>query len=390
MDGELVEELGFDRSRLERVREAMLEDIARSGVDGVALMVGRRGKLALDIVEGHADRRSDRALDRDAVFPIFALTKQVMSVLVLMMVEQGKLHLHQPIAELLPAFRVSGKDSINLYHLLTFTSGLFSFYPPLPPEDLNNIEKVTAFAAAQRLEALPGERVCYSMFVVHAVLGSLCVAADGGHRSLARLLAEELFEPLGMHHSHLGARDDLLERFCPVRANFTDDIALAPAVLEGLETMLRAPGGELPGAGCIMTLSDLYRFTDMLRGGGELDGVRILSPATIAHMTRIHTHESQRNILWDASVAARNWTAWPANQGLGFYIRGEGAPPPGPIGSLMSPRAYGGFGAGSAGFWVDPEYDLSIAFLSTGLLKGYAHLERLGRLTNMIMASIAR
>lgn len=389
MEIQAAEEAGFDPDRLELVRQAMRDDMAHAGMDGVALRVGRRGQVVFDMAEGMADRRAGRPVDENSVFPIFALSKQIVSVLALMLVERGKLQLHQPIAELLPQFRVAVKDTINLYHLLTFTSGLYSFYPPLQAEQLNSIESLTDFAAAQRLECLPGERVCYSMFAVHAVIASLCVKADGERRSFARMLEEELFQPLGMSRSSLGARDDLMADFCPIRANFSDDVSLSPEALEGLEALLRAPGGELPGAGCIMSLSDLYRFTDMLRNGGALDGTRILSPATIRYMTRVHTPTSQRNVLWDPSVAARKWTAWPANQGLGFWIRGTEGVPPGPMGALMSPGAFGGFGAGSAGLWVDPEYDLSIAFLSTGLFKGYAHLERLGRLTNMIVAALA-
>ena len=390
MDLTAAQELGFDTSRLERLRQAMLDDIARAGVDGVSLMIGRHGKLALDLVEGMADRKLGRPLDGDAVFATFAVSKQITSVVALMFVERGLLHLHQPIVEWLPQFNVPGKEKINLYHLLTNTSGLFSHYPECPHEDLNSIEKLTAYAARKPLEATPGERVSYSMFAVHAVIASLCVKADGGKRTFCRIMDEELFRPLGMRSAALGCRSDLLERLCPVRANFTDDTALAPQVLEGLESLLRTPGGEMPGAGCLMTTSDLYRFTEMLRNGGELDGARILSPATMKYMLRVHSDPSMRNRIWDTSATLRNWTVWPANQGLGFWIRGEEGVPPGPIGSLMSPRAYGGFGAGSAGFWVDPEFDLSIAFLSTGLLKGYAHLERLGRLTNMIVTAVVR
>lgn len=389
MDLANAESLGFDVSRLEYLRQAMRDDMVSAGVDGVSLIIGRHGHIAFEMIEGLADRSSGRMLDRNSVFATFAVSKHLVAVVALRFVEKGLLHLHQPIAELLPVFRVPDKQKINLFHLLSYTSGIYSPYPDsLPYEDLGNIDKVTAFAANKPLEAMPGERCSYSMFAVHAVIASLCVAADGGNRSFAQIMTDELFEPAGMKDSNLGPRDDLVSRFCAIRTNFDDDFSVSPALLAGIEKLLLTPGNEMPGAGGLLTTSDLYRFADMLRNNGAIDGRRVLAPATIAYMTRVHSLPTMHNRMWDRTIAARNWTVSPANQGLGFWIRGEEGVPAGPIGSLMSPRAYGGFGAGSCGFWVDPEYDLAIAFTSTGLLRGYAHQERLGRLTNMIVASV--
>ena len=125
----------------------------------------------------------------------------------------------------------------------------------------------------------------------------------------------------------------------------------------------------------------------MLRNGGELDGTRILSPAMIEYASRNHTGEL-RNVPFDYTASYRGWEAWPGYIGLGFFVRGDRLAP-GPFGALNSPRTFGGFGAGSTAFWIDPERDLSFALLTTGLMEDSLHLERIGTLSNMVIASMA-
>jgi CubicO group peptidase (beta-lactamase class C family) len=126
----------------------------------------------------------------------------------------------------------------------------------------------------------------------------------------------------------------------------------------------------------------------MLRRRGELDGARILSPAMIDFCTRNHTG-TLRNILFDVFAGYRHWEFYPANIGVGFFVRGEGNIP-GLFGVLNSPRTFGGFGAGSTGFTVDPERELSLAFLSAGLMEDSYHFERMGALADLVVSSIVR
>ncbi|MEV8546761.1 hypothetical protein [Streptomyces sp. NPDC051572] len=113
--------------------------------------------------------------------------------------------------------------------------------------------------------------------------------------------------------------------------------------------LLCTPGIELPAAAMFTTIADLHRFTEMLRRSGEIGGVRILSPAMLRYSTRNYTG-TMRNRVWDSILSSRHWQPTPAALGLGFHVRGE-QPLPGQsrFGALNSPRAFGGFGAGSTG-----------------------------------------
>src|ERR1019366_1935251 len=110
---------------------------------------------------------------------------------------------------------------------------------------------------------------------------------------------------------------------------------------------------EMPWVGCISTVSDIFRFAEMLRCGGELDGARILSPALLDAATRNRTSDKP-NQLYKMMAASRGWEQYPAYIGLGFFLRGESICHH-MFGTLTSPRTFGNYGAGSSMFWVDPE-----------------------------------
>jgi CubicO group peptidase (beta-lactamase class C family) len=102
--------------------------------------------------------------------------------------------------------------------------------------------------------------------------------------------------------------------------------------------------------------------------------------------TRNHTG-AMPNDIWDYAVEARGWPVFPAYLGLGFFLRGKGFHPT-PFGSLASPRTFGGVGAGSTTFFIDPERELSFAFLSTGLMEETRSTERHQRIADLVLAAI--
>jgi CubicO group peptidase (beta-lactamase class C family) len=126
MNKEKSHALGFDEARLARVEQTIKRDIEANKYHGASLMVARNGSIVLDLVEGYSDRKAGRPLKRDAVFLTMSVAKQFTNVLALSLVERGALRLHTPIAHWMPEFRVRGKEKVNLAHLLTHTSGIYS------------------------------------------------------------------------------------------------------------------------------------------------------------------------------------------------------------------------------------------------------------------------
>jgi len=378
-------DLGFDPGRLAEVEEAIGRDIDQGVYDGAALAVGRRGFLALLSVQGYAHRESGRALKEDDVLVTFSSGKQFTVAAVLRYVERGLLQLHRPVAEVIPEFGVNGKGAISLAHLLTHTSGIPPFPPPLPPEDSFDLKRVVDAVCTMAPETLPGQSVRYSVLTAHAVMAEMVRRVDGGSRPFRQIMREEVFAPLGMNDTALGAPDRLKERLCPVVVRDRSPGLLDPELIEGLGNSL-GPESELPAGGYVSTLRDFARFAETLRGGGSLDGRRLLSPATLDLATRNHTGRLP-NDLWNYAVEARGWPVFPAYLGLGFFLRGKGIHPT-PFGSLATPRTFGGVGAGSTAFFVEPERDLFYAFLSTGLLEESRSHERHQRLADLVHAAV--
>ena len=379
-------ELGFDPERLARVTAVIDADIAAERYDGAAICVTRHGQVALRTHRGFADRASGRRLEDDAVFVTMSSGKQFTSAIVLNRIERGDLRLMMPVTELIPEFAGRGKDRMTLFHLLTHTSGIVSRVPELAPDELASVERLVAWACTTGPESVPGERVTYSIAVAHAVMAEMVRRAEGSRRSFARILEEDLFRPLGMKDTSLGPRDDLSPRLCPVVARFTEPGLFGPQEISGIGLLITLPGAEIPAGGYLTTIDDLARFAEMLRRGGELDGHRILSPAMIDLATRNHTGDRPNSLL-DYTIQLRGWAPFPASIGLGFFVRGD-AIIPGPFGNLSTPRTFGGLGAGSTGFWIDPVRDLTFSFLSTGLMEDSHHVERLSRLSDVVVAAL--
>ena len=306
-----VEQQGFDPKRLARVGARIEADIAAQRYDGAALIVSRKGQPVLREIRGFADRASGRSLTGDDVFVSFSVGKQFTNVLVLNRIEQGDLHLHMQIGDIIPAFRERGLRQMSLFHLLTHTSGIMGAIPSVPAEILVSIEKLTAYLAGKRPESQPGERVNYSIIAAHSVMAEMVRRVDGGSRSYTQIMREDLFAPLGMDNTSLGGRADLLARACPLVARYDAPGMFAPDEVLGVGQVLGIPGAEIPAGGYLTTIDDLHRFASMLRNGGEIDGIRILSPRTLDYCTRNFTGDKP-NILFDYAQDTRGWKPWPA------------------------------------------------------------------------------
>lgn len=381
-----VERLGFDPERLERVRAALTRDVEMERYDGCVLLVARRGKIVVHEAFGFAERATGRLAETDDVFCSMSIAKQLTNAVVMMRVERGEIRVNTPVSEVIPEFGQKGKQAITVGDLIVHKAGLPFGLPLMPLESMGSIEAVTAVVSALLPEGVPGSRVNYSALVAHSVLAEVVRRLDGGQRPFRAIVAEELLEPLEMKDTALGGRDDLAARRVPVVVRDRSPDMFDADLLEALPAML-VEGFELPAGGFLTTAHDFYRFAECLRRGGELDGVRLLSPSTIRLMTTNQTGDMP-NGIWDYARAMRGWPTFPAYLGYGFFLRGEGAYFPTPFGLTSSAATFGGFGAGSNAFWVDPERELVYVFLSSGLMRETESTLRHQRVSDLVQSAV--
>jgi len=378
--------LGLDPVRLDRLRDAIRSDVDALRYDGCVLLFARRGQVAFHEAFGFADRATGRLAGVDDVFYSMSIAKQLTNTMVMMRVERGEILLTTPVADVIPAFGQKGKQHVTIGDLIVHRAGLPFGLPPIPPELLGDLDAMTEVACGLLPEGVPGSRVNYSALLAHSVLGAIVRRLDGGRRSYRQMMAEDLFGPLGMRDTSLGARSDLEPRRVPVVVRDRTPDLFDADLLEASGLML-GEATEMPAGACLTTAADFFRFAECFRRGGELDGVRILSPSTIRLMTTNQTGDLP-NGIWDYARASHGWPLFPATLGYGFFVRGEGAWYPTPFGLTTSPSAYGGFGAGSNCFWVDPERDLVCVYLSAGLMPETKSTPRHQRIADLVQACV--
>ena len=376
---------GFDADRLERLAAAIERDVAAEQYDGCEVVVARGGIVAFHRQFGFADRASRRPVAPSQPFVTMSIGKQLVATTVWQRIERGDFGLTTPIAELIPEFGQRGKSGVTIAHVLTHTSGLPMMMPPMPLELTGELAAVVQATCALPPEFSPGSRVSYCVIVGHAILAECVRRVDGGRRPYRTILAEDLCRPLGMTDTTLGCSERQKTRLAPVVARDRRMGLFDPVFLETLGNNL-AEDTEIPAGGYVSTAPDFHRFAEMLRRGGELDGVRILSPATVKAVRANQTGD-EPNSLWAYAEGMRGWAPFPANLGLGFFLRGEGTFPT-PFGLLASPATFGGFGAGSNAFWIDPVTDVTYAFLSSGLMEDSYSVERHMRLADLVHAAL--
>ncbi|MFB0612033.1 serine hydrolase domain-containing protein [Aurantiacibacter poecillastricola] len=374
------------QDRLDHLKATIEEDIARGGYYGAVLQVGRGGTLVFDEAIGHAYAGGERELKRDDVFSLFSVTKAFTNLLVMLAIEEGRFQLTTKVRDVLPEFTGQPREEATFYHLLTHTAGMPGVWSPKPGMYLDRLEELfEASIANVHGQTPPGERCDYSPLVNHVLMGTALVRTDPKGRNYQTLLAEDLFEPLRMHSTSMGLRADLGERHVRPDMRGTVPIKHLSRNIEGDHALFEDPDVEAPHVGCASTCGDLWRFAEMLRREGELDGVRILSPRMIRLARKVHTGDKP-NELYRGVALRSGWEVPPANQGLGFQVRGEGVFHH-LFGQLSSPETFGNYGAGSTMFWVDPEADVSFSFISTGVMTQAANIERCGKLSDIALSA---
>ena len=380
-----AKEIGLDPNALTNLAKTIEEDISQGRYDGAAYIVARHGRIGLQEAVGHTDLANQRVARMDDVFHLMSITKQLSTVAVLQAVDRGDFALDTKVCDVIPEFGVKGKQNITVRHILTHMSGMNTELPfMMPPNQAVDIHELVKAVSNERLFRRPGTVVSYNALTAHAVLAEMVCRLDPAQRPFRRILAEGLFAPLGMHDTSLTLRQDLAERRVPLAARYSRQGLFDPIMVESMN-YLYTEETESPSGGAIGTASDIFRFAEMMRRGGELDGVRILSPETAKTAVTNQTG-SLSNDIFDYAREMRGWPDWPAYIGLTFFLRGEGEFPT-PMGLTASPGTFSGQGSGSTLFWVDPERDLTFVCLTAGLMEDSDNILRFQKLSDIVIGA---
>jgi CubicO group peptidase (beta-lactamase class C family) len=369
-------EVGMSAERLERLRSAMRKAVDEDKTAGVVALVLRRGKVVVFDAFGQRDREKQAPMRTDAIFRIASQTKAITSVAIMMLYEEGRLLLTDPVSKHIPEFKsskvavplpvemggparyavVPAKRAITLRDLLTHTSG-YSYGHGPAAEEYNAARLQGWFFAdreqpvgewIRRLAALPadsqpGERYIYGYST--DILGHVVERASG--MSLAEFLEKRIFAPLKMKDSHFFLPPEKLDRLTAVygvKEGGGLELKEAPET----SPYVRGPRAcYAGGAGLLSTITDYGRFLEMVRRGGELDGERLLSPKSVELMTANHVGDKYGD----------------GGFGLGFGINTD----IGLRGQLESVGVFGWGGAYHTNYWADPKEELS-ALVFTQLL----------------------
>jgi CubicO group peptidase (beta-lactamase class C family) len=369
------EEVGLSSERLQRVGEMIQQHVAEHKLPGAVVLIARRGKVAYFESFGEMDVNTKAPLRPDAIFRIASMSKLPVSVAAMMLWEEGRFQLDDPVSKFIPelkglkVFKPGGREAwvdpkreMTVRDLLTHTSGLLGYETDGPQElvDLYKAAKLVDrrgtlhdFIARLRNVPLlfsPGERWQYGRST--DVLGYLIEVISG--KPLDVFLKERIFDPLAMSDTGFFVPPESQARYASLHKR-TDQGLLIVTSKTGAE---QRPSYLNPGGGLRSTATDYFRFTQMLLNKGELDGVRLLGSKTVDLMTVNHVPPSALPL----SMGGQSWD-WMVNGcgfGLGFrvFVDVAAAEP------TASPGSYGWFGSDDTFVLADPREQLVGIFLA--------------------------
>ncbi len=378
------ETVGMSSERLERLDEVMQAYIDRDETAGIVALVARRGKVVHFSALGERDAESGAPMTHDSIFRIASMTKPIASVALMMMYEEGRFQLRDPISKWLPEFadmqvaipappqeRITGRyktipanGPITVQQILTHTAGLANSYRGVTQPEFMRMSAQskpgeTVGDMLKRLATLPlnfhpGEHWEYGRAT--DIVGRLVEVMSG--QTLDEFFKARIFEPLDMTDTHFYLPESKLDRFTALYrpdANGTIEVSEPPTADS---RFVAEPHTYFSGAGgLVSTARDYFRFHQMMLNGGELEGTRILSRKTVEMMTSNHTGDKG---------------IWLAGSGYGFGLGYAIVTDLGPAATPRSEGSYYWSGAYGTIFWVDPEEEVIGILMQQ--LRPYVHL----------------
>jgi len=377
------EAVGFSGDRLGKINQFVEREIADGNLVGTVTLVARHGQVVHFDAAGRYGLEDDRPMETDTLFRIFSMTKPITTVAAMILYEEGAFQLGDSVAKYLPKLAdmqlaidgelVPPQSQMTIEHLMTHTAGLTNGWHPEDPVErayrdaaLRLSPDLDAFI--EKLSTLPlrfepGTRYHYS--VATDVLGALVERLSG--QTLEHFFQTRIFDPLAMHDTFFNVPEDKMVRMAGSHLWNAEEQAMGPM-----------PAGLMPppsgvtlfsgGGGLISTARDYWRFCEMLRRGGSLDGVRILGPKTVQAMTMARLTPEVRD---------NGATEYPASHlypGQSFGLGAGVITDPAQVGVISSKGEYSWGGIANTKFWIDPEEDLIVVFMTQVL--GTPHSDR--------------
>jgi len=358
------EQVGMSSERLSRIDTALESSVEKGKIPGAVVLIARKGKIVYFKNFGLRDKAASSPMKNDTIFRLYSVTKPLVAVATMILMEEGKLALSDPVAKYIPSFKeikvgeikkdASGQETVTtvkprramtVQDLLRHTSGLtyefWNFKGPIHSQyyklGINKYDQTIAEMADKLatipLVAHPGSKYVYSRSF--DVLGRVVEVASG--MPLDKFMEERLFKPLEMNDTGFHIEQSKLDQvaFLAPKAFLYIDLTKPRIFFAG-------------GEGLVSTAGDLARFCQMLLNGGQLEGKYLLGPKTVAFMTSDHLgslgHRSDPTYLPGPGYGS----------GFGFYVRVDAGISyfPGNVGEFYK----GGYGG--AVFWVDPKEEL--------------------------------
>ena len=366
---------GLSSERLERIGAVMNEHVGKGHIAGAIGLIARRGKIGYFETYGFQDKEAGVAMRKDALFRMYSMTKPITGVAVMILYEEGKFYLTDPVSKYLPElgnmkvavvetdpktgkktrYSVPAQREITILDLLRHTSGI-DYAGPEDVEGKRIYEKLGTNSVEQTIGEMvkkigqaplvhqPGTMWEYGLSM--DVLARLVEVVSG--QSYDKFLEQRIFKPLGMVDTGYTVPPEKANRFSKLYAP-GDGWTIKPNTTPAQTSYLKPAVNFGGGSQSVSTAADYLRFCQMLLNGGELDGVRILSRKTVELMTSDHLGDMPRASLL------------PTGYGFGFTMAvSHGA---GKTGVIGSEGEYFWGGAAGTRFWIDPKEQMIGIFM---------------------------
>jgi CubicO group peptidase (beta-lactamase class C family) len=362
-----AESVGMSSERLARLPDGMKALVSNGKLAGVVTMVSRHGKVVEFDATGKRDIASNAPMQKDSIFRIYSMSKPITGVAMMMLFEEGKWQLNDPVAKYIPEFaglKVYATDASNnivmkdqvhqvtMRELMSHTGGFtYGFFSGTAVDKMqrdadllnpnNTLDEFIKRVAKLPLNSQPGSEWHYSISV--DIQGYIVQKLSG--MPFEKFLEQRIFKPLGMVDTAFYVPKDKLNRFAEFYSYDKDGKLLVVGPKDGLNhDFSQVPALSSGGGGLVSTATDYMRFCQMLLNGGQLEGVRLLSPLSV---------ELMRSNVLSPNVPI---LAPGAGFGLDFAVYTD----PVAAGGYYGKGTYWWGGAAGTWFWIDPVNDLIV------------------------------